>query len=155
MNERHESNGSNERHEIHEREDAAMCIIKHGYLSNVTGNTHASIDNMRKFHNWIKLNLIQMAVSICGNDTLLDLSVGRGGDLNKWVTAGINTVTGIDIDRNSIFSSIRNGDNFDGAIARLRNMRIRKPYVKFSALSVLDPEAVSYTHLTLPTKRIV
>lgn len=126
-----------------DKEDIAICIIKNGFLSNVTGDVNTTIDNMRKFHNWIKNRLIQIAVSIVGNDTLLDLSVGRGGDLNKWKSNGIDFVTGIDIDRSSIFNSISRGDKFDGAIARLKNMHIRKPFVKFYCLSVLDPAVLN------------
>ena len=125
-----------------EREDVAICIIRNGFLSNITAGKKTNIDSMRKFHNWIKYNLIQNAVELSNKDCLLDLSVGRGGDLNKWKTNGIEYVTGIDIDRDSIFASVQRGDKFDGAIARLKNMRIRKPFVRFYNLSVLDPNVL-------------
>lgn len=125
------------------REDIAICIIRNGFLSNVTGNSNANIDNMRKFHNWIKYSLIHYATTISGKEKLLDLSVGRGGDINKWRSNDISYVLGIDIDKSSIFNSISKGNKFDGAIERLRNMRIKKPYVKFHVLSVLDPNVLN------------
>lgn len=127
---------------MNELEDIAICMIKDGILSNVSGETQTSIYNMRKFHNWVKNQLIKHATTIIGKNTLLDLSVGRGGDLNKWKINGIERVIGIDIDKNAIFSSTRRGDKYDGAIARLKSMRIYKPNVKFYTLSVLDPNVL-------------
>lgn len=124
---------------VSEKEDIAQCMIDSGLLGTIGGDKKTNIDNMRKFHNWVKSELIKQAVSMSNNESLLDLSVGRGGDILKWKNAGIDFVTGIDIDKPSIFSSVERGGEFDGAIARLRQMRIRKPYIRFHQLSVLDP----------------
>lgn len=126
-----------------DKTESAFCIIENGLLSSVSGEKKTNIDNMRKFHNWVKNHLIEFAVKKSSNESLLDLAVGRGGDLNKWKNNQIQYVFGIDNDRKSIFASIRNGDSFDGAIARLRGMNIRKPYVRFNYLSVLDPEVLN------------
>ena len=121
-----------------EREEVSYCSIQSGVLDNFTGKERVSIENMRKFHNWVKESLIKKAVSLTDNTNLLDLAVGRGGDIMKWHRAGIKNVTGIDNHKPSLFSSIERGGEFDGAISRLRSSRIRTPYARFYHLNVLD-----------------
>ena len=81
----------------------------------------SSIINIRIFHNWIKRQLINEAVAYLKENyeinkiSLLDLAVGKGGDMNKWYDAGIMNVVGFDIDEESI-----NGVN--GAISRYNDM---------------------------------
>ena len=80
----------------------------------------SSIINIRYFHNWIKTRLIQESVKYLkenqlGNPVLLDLAVGKGGDMGKWYRNGVYDVLGIDIDRESI-----KGKN--GAIHRYKKM---------------------------------
>ena len=56
---------------------------------------------MRKFHNlYVKSKLIE-AVSKKGNN-LIDLAVGKGGDLSKWIHNRLNGVLGIDISKDNI-----------------------------------------------------
>ena len=55
---------------------------------------------LRNFHNFIKKNLIT-AVSK-RNDTLIDYSVGRGGDLHKWDKNNLSFVYGIDYSPDNI-----------------------------------------------------
>ena len=68
----------------------------------------SSIINLRLFHNWIKRTTIIDAANYIRNNSenkkikLLDLAVGRGGDMRKWYDAGIYNVVGIDIDDDSI-----------------------------------------------------
>ncbi len=58
---------------------------------------------MRKFHNFIKAELIgEVAEQFDPPVSLLDISVGKGGDLQKWEHADIDTVYGIDPDNESI-----------------------------------------------------
>ena len=45
----------------------------------------SDIDNLRKFHNWIKLQIITDAKLKTQGKSLLDVAVGRGGDIFKWV----------------------------------------------------------------------
>ena len=68
---------------------------------------------MRAFHNWLKHTLI---FNYCRNlsnsknskgKNVLDIGIGKGGDLYKLYSAGINKVVGIDIDNNSF--NIPNG----------------------------------------------
>jgi mRNA (guanine-N7-)-methyltransferase len=83
----------------------------------------SSIINLRRFHNWIKRKLIEIVSANLNpkNETklsLLDLAVGKGGDIQKWYDNGIYTVVGIDKDINSI-------DKKDGANDRLRKLKAK------------------------------
>ena len=86
----------------------------------------SSIIGLRDFHNWIKRTLINNAVFILNKKVnLLDIAVGRGGDIDKWVKAGndriyIEKVFGFDSSEVSINST----DPFNpGAIQRLENYK--------------------------------
>lgn len=58
---------------------------------------------MRTFHNgYVKQLLITNAVKKFRNPTLFDISVGKGGDMDKWHKAGINDVYAIDPDGGDI-----------------------------------------------------
>lgn len=122
-----------------DKADIANCILDSGLLGSIEGDKTTNIENMRKFHNWIKSKLITKAVQFSDNESLLDLAVGRGGDILKWKNNNIDYVLGIDIDKKSIFGSVARGDAFDGAIARLKQMKIRKPIINFFYMSALDP----------------
>ena len=68
---------------------------------------------MRKFHNIIKANLIQYASEKFDSPTLIDLAVGKGGDIKKWHnTKNITFVLGIDQSQDNIENKI------DGACKR-------------------------------------
>lgn len=56
---------------------------------------------MRAFNNWIKTNMILTYSS--GKPAVLDIGCGRGGDLVKFVTAGIDEYVGIDVDNNGLY----------------------------------------------------
>jgi len=60
---------------------------------------------------------------------LLDIAVGRGGDLMKWNNAYITDVFGFDISPEAIYS--KNPDN-PGAVERLRNLKNYKTKVEFA-----------------------
>ena len=62
---------------------------------------------MRSFHNKVKQILIMMVREKHKTDDLLllDIGVGRGGDICKWKRANIKTVIGLDIDLNSIMEA--------------------------------------------------
>ena len=67
--------------------------------------------NLRYFHNLgVKKRLIE-SVSRRGN-SLIDFSVGKAGDLSKWINANLGFVFGIDISRDNI------ENKHDGACAR-------------------------------------
>jgi SAM-dependent methyltransferase len=57
---------------------------------------------MRKFHNYVKKSLIFQAAKQFKNPNLFDVSVGKGGDIDKWNEANINEVYGIDPDKEDV-----------------------------------------------------
>lgn len=121
------------------------CIISLGKIQNfIIQNKTLQIENLRKFHNFIKLNIILDACIMFNAKNLLDIACGRGGDLQKWINNKNNLqyILAFDSHKESIFSSIRKGDTFDGAIARFQNVkqnfRGKMPYIIFKNLSILD-----------------
>ena len=74
---------------------------------------------MRDFHNlFVKRKLI-MSVARPGQ-TLIDLAVGKGGDLPKWVAAKLGFVFGIDYSKDNL------EHKFDGVCARYLDTKKRK-----------------------------
>jgi len=69
-------------------------------------------NNLKQFHNEIKRKLIVSASSQFTDPRLIDLAVGRGGDLHKWTLTNINFVFGIDISSDNLENP------YDGACAR-------------------------------------
>jgi len=58
---------------------------------------------LRSFHNHVKNELLTNAVqNFNEGPVLLDIGVGRGGDMHKWKKLGIKNVIGIDIDKGYI-----------------------------------------------------
>ena len=95
----------------------------------------STIIQMRQFHNWIKSTLITNITdhyySMKKNNrvALLDIAVGRGGDLMKWSNAYITDVFGFDISPEAIYS--KNPDN-PGAVERRNNLKNYKVKVEFA-----------------------
>lgn len=83
-------------------------------ITNILGASGESGSNtiaMRNFHNlYIKKKLI-LGVAFVG-DTLIDYSVGKGGDLSKWISANLSFVFGIDVSKDNIHNRL------DGAYSR-------------------------------------
>ena len=74
---------------------------------------------MRDFHNlYVKRKLI-MSVARPGN-TLIDLAVGKGGDLPKWIAAKLGFVFGIDYSKDNL------EHKFDGVCARYLDIKRSK-----------------------------
>ena len=71
---------------------------------------NSSVKNLRNFHNHIKETLINGTSFLYSAENpksyinLLDIAVGRGGDMFKWAKAGIKSVFGFDKSRDSIES---------------------------------------------------
>ncbi len=102
----------------------------------------STIIRMRKFHNWVKDVLINTLVNFVPNRKevyLLDIAVGRGGDLNKWFKANIKGVFGFDAN----YDSINSNDPFNpGAKQRLLNYHSKdklKSNIKFEVGNALEP----------------
>jgi mRNA (guanine-N7-)-methyltransferase len=96
-----------------------------------------SLEGLRKFHNWIKSQLIFDAQKMTNGNCLLDVAVGRGGDLMKWSKAKLKYVTGFDIDSRSIYEK----NAFDGAIKRYYQLKHlpNMPKCYFWKISATDP----------------
>ena len=64
----------------------------------------SSISSMRSFHNFIKKHLLYVIVQLIHSKqiNLLDIAVGRGGDLAKWNKNNIKYVFGFDKSEKSI-----------------------------------------------------
>jgi mRNA capping enzyme len=91
-------------------------------------NEETSTEALRNFHNlYVKKNLIQ-GVAHRG-DTLIDVAVGKAGDLNKWIDSKLSFVFGIDVSKDNIHNQI------DGACARYLN-QVRKTQNIHKALFV-------------------
>ena len=62
------------------------CIISLGKIKNfIIENKTLQIENLRKFHNFIKLNIILDSCKRTNAKNLLDVACGIGGDLQKWI----------------------------------------------------------------------
>jgi len=89
----------------------------------------STMQPLRDFHNlFVKHSLIS---AVCKpGDTLIDMAVGKAGDLAKWAHCGLSFVFGIDVSEDNI------GNRHDGAYARYLNLRKSKsmmslPYAVF------------------------
>jgi len=87
---------------------------------------NSTISDMRKFHNYIKLTLlVNLSKYYLSKKkeklNLIDIAVGRGGDMFKWEQAGISNVFGFDKNEESINSI--NPFN-QGALERYRNNKV-------------------------------
>jgi mRNA (guanine-N7-)-methyltransferase len=125
------------------------CIINYGKIQTfIILNKSNDIDKLRKFHNFIKLNLIIDTCSSINANSLLDIACGRGGDLQKWLNNKINLkyILAFDSHKESIYSSINRGGDFDGAISRFQNIRKnykgKMPFINFKYLNILDKDVL-------------
>jgi hypothetical protein len=108
-----------------------------------SGFTKESLfSRMRKFHNFVKAEMIgEMAAYGKQPISLLDISVGKGGDLQKWENADIQIVYGIDPDAESIKEANK---RFTEAVKQGRIKSSRKYTFENKAISdpntyILDP----------------
>ncbi len=98
-------------------------------------------ESLRKFHNWIKLQLILDSKKMTQGTKLLDVAVGRGGDIVKWAKGRFRYVTGFDCDAKSIYEK----NDFDGAIKRYNSVKseANMPKCYFWNISATDPFALN------------
>lgn len=98
----------------------------------------SAIAGLRSFHNFIKAALISLYVPTplqagTANIAALDLCCGRGGDIQKWMHAGVQSLVMMDISGNSI----------QQAQARYDSLRSpHKPHVSFHVANCFSPDAV-------------
>lgn len=110
--------------------------IQAGNLNDIEFSSHTG-EALRKFHNWIKQQLIFESKRTTSGTKLLDVAVGRGGDIFKWSKAKFKYVTGFDCDSKSIYEK----NDFDGAIKRYNSVKseINMPKCYFWHMSATDP----------------
>lgn len=84
------------------------------YYNRITGESKTK--ELRNFHNLFVKNMLITKVSKPGNN-MIDLAVGKGGDIPKWKIAKLNFVFGIDIAADNI------NNRKDGVCARYLNER--------------------------------
>ena len=75
---------------------------------------------LKKFHNSVKRELINRFARNAG--MLLDLASGRGGDLNKWIDAGVGFVQGLDIAETEVAEATRRFEEMK-AVGRTRQLK--------------------------------
>ena len=110
--------------------------IQAGNLNDIEFSSETG-EPLRKFHNWIKQQLIFESKRITNGSKLLDVAVGRGGDIFKWSKARFKYVTGFDSDAKSIYEK----NDFDGAIKRFNSVKseVNMPKCYFWHMSATDP----------------
>ena len=101
-----------------EMTNSVFETIKLGNLNDIEFFSQTE-EPLRKFHKWIKQQLIFESKRITNGTKLLDVAVGRGGDIFKWSKTGFKYVTGFDSDSKSIYEN----KDFDGAIKRFNSVK--------------------------------
>ena len=86
-------------------------------------NINNATTELRSFHNYVKSVVIKSVTDQPGK-ILLDLAVGKAGDLHKWIESKLSFVFGIDLSSDNI------NNKANGACARYVNMRQQKKRVR-------------------------
>ncbi len=100
----------------------------------------SAIYNIRVFHNWVKNKILEEATDYLNqyydikNPRLLDMAVGKGGDMFKWLNNHIYNVVGIDIDDDSINGPAGANDRY----AKLKK-KIKTLYYEFHVFDLSNP----------------
>jgi mRNA (guanine-N7-)-methyltransferase len=93
---------------------------------------------LKKYHNRIKRELINAFAG--GAPRLLDLACGRGGDLHKWVAAGVGYVRGVDLSPGEIEEARRRYDETRASVLAKGGV---PPCVEFEVVATLGTAAWS------------
>ena len=96
-------------------------------LKNLNNKDDIYFKNMRRFHNKIKENMYNNFTN--NTNTLLELCVGKGGDLHKWVFNKIKYVCGYDI----------SDKNLHECVERYKSLKTNYDY-KFHKLNLCEAE---------------
>ena len=83
------------------------------YYDNAKKRSNKQSKPMNDFHSFIKKQLLKD--NLHGQKTILDIGVGKAGDLNHWLDAGCTMIVGLD----SVKDNLDNSDN--GACNRILN----------------------------------
>ena len=90
-------------------------------LNNLNNKDDIYFKNMRRFHNKIKETLFNKYTN--SNTDLLELCVGKGGDLHKWIYNNVKYVCGYDMNERSL----------NECNERYKNLLRNTPHCKFNA----------------------
>lgn len=94
----------------------------------------------RSFHNWVKSILIYSQLHPTFNNhrkiSVLDIGVGRGGDLMKYFAAEIDFLVGIDPDNYNLNLAT------DGALSRYKNFKKQHPTFQTMYFIHANPKAI-------------
>jgi SAM-dependent methyltransferase len=123
------------------------------YFDDVAAGDGAATEPMRRFHgNWIKGKLLfEKAAAFLKRSgqkelRMLELAVGRGGDMNSWIANGYTAVVGVDLYEDNLV-----GQQKSGAYSRLLKAReakrnadasFRYAFVPLDASRKIDKAAV-------------
>jgi hypothetical protein len=86
-------------------------------------NTDYYTEPFKKFGNFVKRYIIERALTGYIKPKVLDLGVGKLGDLDKYARAGVRTLIGIDINEDNI-NNVK-----DGASTRIMNLSKNTPEI--------------------------
>lgn len=124
-----------------------MFIYYISIMDKFKARKESSIYNIRVFHNWVKRELINQVCSYLHDIhdvkdiSLLDLSCGKGGDINKFLDAGIMEVVGFDIDEASILEARK---RYNELINQLKSKNIRNlPKYEFYVMDLSKVESIN------------
>lgn len=114
----------------------------------------SSIINLRVFHNWVKSDLFQNVSNKLKNEydvdkiRILELAVGKAGDLFKWKSIEAYEVVGVDISSESVFGK-------NGAYERHRKLQNQKgiPRCWFYVMDLSMPESFKKLKEILQNKK--
>ncbi len=117
---------------------------------------HSSIYNLRVFHNWIKRRLLSEASNYLRTTYnmkdlgLLDLAVGRGGDLNKWYNNEIYKVVGIDVDEKSITEA---KERYRRMVRNIERENKTVPEYNFFVYDLSNPENIKHIDYKIQNRK--
>lgn len=112
------------------------------YKHKLIQREQSSIINLRKFHNWTKRELLTQTCRTLRyeghyNISLLDLSCGKGGDMDKWYGNNIMNVIGFDIDEKSIIEA---KSRYQQLVYNLKKQGKEVPIYEFHVMDLSDKD---------------
>ena len=82
--------------------------VEHIYYKNIK-KRDSSLKPLSDFHSFVKKSLIKENAP--PGSIMLDMSVGKGGDLNHWLDAGLSMCVGIDVNQDNLMNQTNGACN--------------------------------------------
>lgn len=117
-------------------------------MKNIYKKRHkSSIFNLRSFHNWTKSTLLTDTIKYTrdtfnNNISILDLAVGKGGDIGKWYRNNIYLAIGLDIDNDSINGKHGAIHRYRQLVNQLKRQNKRIPHYEFYVFDLSNPNNI-------------